>query len=711
MHIRARAAVLLLTLWFFFPGVHALTKSNSCMSLSVPDITAEAASFEIQATNLASTTDLVFQCDMLSTSGVTLQRSLLWNIAPGEVAKFKFTSPFDETHPSVYFNCSKFNLLSNPAIKSYSCRLDTTDRPATAITPVAGKAPLPPSPLTNRVSYSNRGLYVDGSPAFFSGVNFANWHQQLNPNIRDNHTAVDMELQKMDDAGVNMLRVFVDKDYFSPNLYTLPLQPFETYPQGYQDSLTYLIKKASDHDIMIELVPSGYWANSVKAYYSDHWWTEPPFIDFEKNYYYEFGRYLYSHGFDNIAYISMMQEGSGCFDWFDPLSAPRRGFSYPGPAGISSAQLDWQSWLSFRGKPTSTPMDFAHRFEYAAWVNNRFADLVQLRTDAFKAGSQNAYPVGAEGGGGVTGGAFRYDIQDTVCWTTLTPDFWAHAVDVAEIHDYDAYSELNNPPCGTGVCTYQSGFRAYDTVLQAFNKPTFYGELNYDQHPLFTNAAVAWPKISQKMDFIKTTPSVGFSIWAWNDYGNSGVCSGTDCFGFENNDLSPRPILDNFRDWNYANLARPVNIPLQAGLNFVSVPVRLKLSDPSSLIPSSTNPRIDGVWNYENGVWKVYRPGLAALSNLNKFEPQKSYFVSATAPATLALSGLNRFYKNSRRINAVALGQWTTLGLLGSSPAPLPGVTVAAVAEFWTFQNGANLQLDPLSDSLQPLKGYWIQAN
>lgn len=501
--------------------------SNSCMTISYPSSIDASKDFLIGIQLNLSDKALVLMCSQQAQNGLVLQKNLLWNVSKNELTYIQLTSP--NNNGLIFFNCSTFNINDRfTGAKDFSCVLDTSD----SLSVVKNSGTEHAFNNYNRVRITGRDFYVDGNKMFFSGVNWADWRA-----YSSNFTRVDEELQKMHAAGINFLRIYIEKDGFSP-------APF-SYSDEYKNKLAYLINKAAEYNIFLELVPSGYWGSWVAQYYSNYWWTNATLQDVDRDYYYNFGKFLYDNRFNNIVYVSVMQEGSYQFDWYDPLSTKQFGYFYISPSGLSDAQRDWENWLAFRGKQTSLPMYYS-KYEYANWVNSRFRDLIKLRAEAFRAGSNHSYYVGAQGGEG--GALYDYELWGPACNTALKPDFWIHAVDVPEIHDYTPLYD----PTFRGYWSYTAGFQTFDAVVNEFQKPVLFGEVNYNYTGTVDMSSVnAWPSLRQKLDFIKSTTAGGFAVWAWKDYVGDEI---TTKWGFYDVNFTKREIVDNFTEWNNLNI-------------------------------------------------------------------------------------------------------------------------------------------------------------
>jgi hypothetical protein len=673
------SCVLLIFILILSINSHALVKSNSCMSITAPNSVGEINDFEIQIQLNLSNTNLVLMCAMQTpnTISLTLQKNLIWNVYKNESVKFNFTAPYNDDYNTIYFNCSAFNITDRyNGSKIFSCSINTLDQLSTVSN--NGSTPAIRNNY-NRVSITNRNFYIDGNKAFFSGVNWADWRH-----YQTNFTIVDQELQKMDDAGINYIRIYIEKDGFSPSP--------GIYSTTYKNQLTYLIKKAAEHDIFVELVPSGYWGSWVAQYYHDYWWSNETLQSVDEDYYYNFGKFLYDNKFNNILYISMMQEGSYEYDWYDPLSSYEYNFSIPGAKALAEAQNDWKSWLAYRNKSITKTMN-SDKYEYANWINFRFKSLIKLRAESFRRGSNYSYYVGAQGGEGSI--MYDYLIWDSFCWHTLKPDFWVHLVDVPEIHDYTPLYDPNF----TNYWAYTTGFSTFNDVIKDFNKPIFYGEMNYN-YSSDMDYPNAWLNLKQKMDFIKNTNSGGFGVWAWKDY------TGDQEFkkwGFNDLDFNKRPILDDYTDWNYQNLNDSITLNLKTGLNFVSIPFPIRNKNLSNLI----NNNISRAYNYENGIWSIYNYNMPDLSNFYLLNDRKGYFLLVNSPTTIKINGLKKYYNDSL-FNYNLNNRWNTIAIMGSNPISVARLrNTNNITEVWTFNGTSYIQMVD-SANLIPGNGYWV---
>ncbi len=378
--------------------------------------------------------------------------------------------------------------------------------------PFAGSAPAD----FGRVAFRADTLLLDGSPAFLHGVDiFSFWYAWPDSVAR-------RELGKMHAAGLNYARVFLDWSSYQNRA--------GQFNAGYKRKIATFLHAADSLNIWIEIVPVGNWGDWVYDMYRDHWWTNPVTRRANEAYFEEIGHFLDSLHATNIYYVSMMQEGSWYFDWYDPYT----GREYPGAGALAEADSDWAGWMKERGMPYRT-FDQADAELFNRWCAERFADLLALRAAAFRRGSRNRYAVGAEG----LGSGSQYDRRQLGkhCAYYTLPELWAHTVDVLEVHNYTP-AELG------GYWSYATGFRSFRDWTRSFRKPVNAGEVNYTycDNNIDMGGVSAWSKLKDKLDLIRSLGYTGYAVWAWMDYDQRKL-------GLLDGQYRPRPILDSLSRW------------------------------------------------------------------------------------------------------------------------------------------------------------------
>lgn len=615
-------------------------------------------------------------------TNITIERNLGWNFTGNDKFIFNFTASYNEVYSNIYFNCLMSNDRYNPKINN-TCLIETSDQ----LTIVVDNNAYPISNNFNRIKIIGTRIYIDNSSesVFFSGVNiFRSW-------LEWNNATIDNELKKMAEGGINFIRFPVQWPRFETS--------YNQFDEDYKKNLSYIIKKASEYDIFVELVlpdeipgPTG--TSWLLQYYNHYWWTNKTFRDLQYHFFYEFGRWMYENKFDNIVDVSIMPEASFGGDWYDPITYSQLSlFITPDSTARAEAEKDWENWLAYRGKPirpiNTIIITNNDKYEYALWVNTRLKSLIELRNDAFKNGSNYSYYTTAEAGQG--GWQYDYDIFLPVSNYDLKPDFWMHAVDIPQVHNYVPYSIFYQ-------ISYTSGIPTYINVSNEFDKPLIIGETQWN-YANVVNMLVpeAWSNLNNKLYFIKNnTTSSGFAIWSWNDYD-------TRAFGFEDINLNGRLILENFSDWNYKNLNESVILNLNKGLNFISLPFYVQKAS-----KTFNNSNISTVYSYELG-WKVFHYDKFIPSNLDKLPKNSGYFIRSNNYSNITIYGLKKYYKNSKNLTNLNLG-WNLIGVLGNITLTLRAINNYNITELWTYNNGQYERLN-INTMLIPKNAYWVYVS
>ncbi len=370
----------------------------------------------------------------------------------------------------------------------------------------------------NSVAFHTDSLFIDGRSTFFHGVDiFSFWYSWSDSIAR-------REVGKMHDAGFNFARVYLDWSLYQPRM--------SESSESQKRKITTFLRAADSLNIWIELVPVGNWGSWVYDLYRDHWWTNPISQNANTQYFEEVGRFLDSINVKNIYYVSMMQEGSWNFDWYDPLNGE---FPKPGTGAIAEADADWRSWLKDRGLPYQS-FDDTNPELFGRWCAERFADLLYLRASAFRRGSKYKFAVGAEGAG--SGNQYDRRLLGKHTAYYSIPEMWAHVVDCLEVHTYRAIE-------GDGYWSGSTGLKTYREWTSDFRKPVHVGEVNWnyvDTMRLNMNADTTWRRLKEKLELIRSLGYTGYGVWAWMDYDSRRL-------GFLDRQYQPRPILDSISKW------------------------------------------------------------------------------------------------------------------------------------------------------------------
>lgn len=197
-----------------------------------------------------------------------------------------------------------------------------------------------------------------------------------------------------------------------------------------------------------------------------------------------------------------------------------------------------------------------------------------------------------------------------------------------------------------------------------------------------------------------------------NRYGTSPALADTDGGGRSDGDeVAGGGNPDNPDD----DAAGPsVSISLQAGWNMFSVP----LTPPSTAVTAVLAPiagSYKAVWAYSRGSWQCYDPINPGLSDLERIEPGRGYWINMKTSKRLTVSGAAvdatiRLYKG-----------WNLVGYNAAHPQSVETGLQDFDCDFlsiWSFKSGSWRVYDPerpdppFSDLTEftPGGGYWIET-
>ncbi|MFH1503608.1 MAG: hypothetical protein ABIE36_03040 [Candidatus Diapherotrites archaeon] len=158
-------------------------------------------------------------------------------------------------------------------------------------------------------------------------------------------------------------------------------------------------------------------------------------------------------------------------------------------------------------------------------------------------------------------------------------------------------------------------------------------------------------------------------------------------------------------------------IDLDKKWNLISVPVNLLSTDVEEVF-SDISENIEGVWSYEDGEWKVYKPGV--IDGLTKIVPGRGYWVK-TSKATSLLIGGSLMSPGPTLPPSIPLDKgWNLIGRYGlavDQPAycalfSLVDTTIGHPrwSALFGYKSGAFVPLNTGSLT-HPGEGYWIEMD
>ena len=160
-------------------------------------------------------------------------------------------------------------------------------------------------------------------------------------------------------------------------------------------------------------------------------------------------------------------------------------------------------------------------------------------------------------------------------------------------------------------------------------------------------------------------------------------------------------------------------IPLEKKWNLISVPFNLISTDIEEVFKDISG-KIEGVWSYEDGTWRVYSP--SGPSSLNDIVPGKGYWVKTTEDTSLLVGG-SLMSPGPVVPSSVELDKgWNLIGRYGlvpNQPAYCALFSLVDTQEgfprwsaLWGY-NSASQSFVPFSEfSLtNPGEGYWVEMD
>jgi hypothetical protein len=149
------------------------------------------------------------------------------------------------------------------------------------------------------------------------------------------------------------------------------------------------------------------------------------------------------------------------------------------------------------------------------------------------------------------------------------------------------------------------------------------------------------------------------------------------------------------------------SVIFKEGMNTFSIPVLLTNYSVESVFASDLD-KIDLIYAYsETDGWLIYSRDPRIQTTLTELDLKKGYFVKANTDFILDLSGATTsqtFYRNPRR-------GWNLIGLDGISPDQIINfLSLVNYTDVWEYNETTSSleQLDPLTDTFLPSKGYWV---
>ncbi len=157
---------------------------------------------------------------------------------------------------------------------------------------------------------------------------------------------------------------------------------------------------------------------------------------------------------------------------------------------------------------------------------------------------------------------------------------------------------------------------------------------------------------------------------------------------------------------------RSISISLLAGWNMFSLPLQPASTDVASALASISGD-YKSVWAYSRGNWQCYDPANPGLSDLERIEPGRGYWINMDTAGRLTVSG-------APSAATVPLYQgWNLVGYNAPHPQSV-GTTLASLGDdcnsVWSFKLGAWRLYDPKNSlysdlsEFAPGDGYWIEA-
>ncbi len=157
-----------------------------------------------------------------------------------------------------------------------------------------------------------------------------------------------------------------------------------------------------------------------------------------------------------------------------------------------------------------------------------------------------------------------------------------------------------------------------------------------------------------------------------------------------------------------------VSISLQAGWNMFSVPLQPPVADVTSVLAPIAG-EYKAVWAYSRGTWQCYDPANPALSDLERIEPGRGYWIHMRTAKRLTVSG------TPVEATVPLYRGWNLVGYKAAHPQSVEKALEDSdcdLLSIWSFHLGywrvydPELPDPPFSDLTEfaPGIGYWIET-
>lgn len=165
------------------------------------------------------------------------------------------------------------------------------------------------------------------------------------------------------------------------------------------------------------------------------------------------------------------------------------------------------------------------------------------------------------------------------------------------------------------------------------------------------------------------------------------------------------------------HLAEPVDVPLSAGWNLISLPLELRTVDIAELLaPIAVDLDVAFMWDAQSGAWERYSPSVPPFVNsLQQFDPARGMWMKVDQATVLTVHGTTWTGAGI----PLSTG-WNLVGFPGSSAEPVVEAlssingkytTVYAYRDDTSEWECYDIGVPPAENSLQqmePMHGYWI---
>ncbi len=155
-----------------------------------------------------------------------------------------------------------------------------------------------------------------------------------------------------------------------------------------------------------------------------------------------------------------------------------------------------------------------------------------------------------------------------------------------------------------------------------------------------------------------------------------------------------------------------VSISLQAGWNMFSIPLTPPSADVVEVLAPIAGAH-KAVWAYSRGKWRCYDPAHPALSDLERIEPGRGYWINMKVARRLTVSGA------PVAASIPLYGGWNLVGYNSAHPQSVEKALEELDCDYlsiWSFRMGVWRVFDPenpqYSDLTEfaPGDGYWIET-